>query len=57
MEPMTTLTSIEGRDPGDKAWDMKLIAEEYILTNARAEGSQKLLKMIAILKGFRAIRV
>ena len=35
-------------DPRAKAWDMKIIAEEYILTNAGAEGSQKPLRMTTV---------
>jgi hypothetical protein len=35
-------------DPRAKAWDMKIIAEEYILTNAGSEGSQKPLRMTTV---------
>jgi hypothetical protein len=36
-------------DPRAKAWDMKIIAEEFILTNAGAEGSQKPLRMTSVV--------
>lgn len=35
-------------DPRAKAWDKKLVAEEYILTSAGSEGSQKPLRMTSV---------